>query len=65
MPKMHKHRAKTTRIRAFSGPVAIERQNLAAHGNVCEIATCACGAERHTNRNRRHVERGPWHKGSP
>lgn len=35
-------------------------EKRAAHGNVCVVDTCRCGAERQTNVNGRHVERGPW-----
>lgn len=55
----HKHRVKSTRTTPFFHPVAV-RQNQAAHGGVTKIATCACGAERHTNVNGSHVERGAW-----
>lgn len=57
--KTHRHRAKTTITRCFSGPVS-GRQNPAAHGNVCRIDTCSCGATRATNVNGNHVERGDW-----
>lgn len=55
----HRHRAHTSRDRCYSGPVK-EPANPAAHGNICVIDTCRCGAERRTNINGRHVERGPW-----
>lgn len=41
--RVHKHRAVSWKTRGFSGPVRTP-QNVAAHGNVCEIATCRCGA---------------------
>jgi hypothetical protein len=31
-----------------------------AHGNICVIDTCSCGAVRKTNINGNHIERGPW-----
>lgn len=41
------------------GPVRTP-QNEAAHGGVCIVDTCSCGAERRTNVNGRHVEPGEW-----
>lgn len=43
----------------FFGPVSA-RQNPSAHGGVCEIATCQCGATRRTNVNGSHRERRKW-----
>lgn len=56
---MHKHRAKTTTTRAYTGSVSRD-ENRAAHGGVCHHETCACGAERRINSNGRHEERGAW-----
>jgi len=60
----HIHRAAPglTTERAFCGPVS-DRENPAAHGNICVIYKCNCGAERLENVNGRHVERGEWHGG--
>jgi hypothetical protein len=44
----------------FQGPIHGARLNPAAHGNVCIVATCRCGAARRSNVNQRHAERGPW-----
>jgi len=55
----HRHQPTKTYVRPFFGPVAA-RENRAAHGNVCVIDTCSCGAERRTNRNQGHLERGTW-----
>lgn len=57
---MHKHKAVKTVDRCFSGPVNNEERNEAADGNIVEIETCACGAERCTNVNGRHTEQGRW-----
>jgi hypothetical protein len=57
--KKHQHRAATSIDRCFAGPVA-ERENPAAHGNIVQIDTCRCGAERRTNINQQHIERGAW-----
>lgn len=57
----HKHRANPhyRLTRSFFGPVTL-RENPAAHGNVCHIDTCQCGAVRFTNINGTHSERGRW-----
>lgn len=57
---MHKHKAKRTDVRPFFGPIEGVSQNRAAHGGVCEVDRCACGAVRRVNINGRHVERGRW-----
>jgi hypothetical protein len=57
----HTHRAVTTRDTPFFGPVGPRhRQNPCAHGGVCELEICKCGAERRTNLNGGHIERGTW-----
>ena len=59
--KTHRHRAKrTSDALPFFGAVNPERPNEAAHGGCRFVATCACGAERETLVNGRHVERGRW-----
>lgn len=60
MATTHKHKAADSRDVAFSGPVSIDRENPAAHGNITQIDRCRCGAERRTNINQHHVERGEW-----
>lgn len=56
------HSVLRSRERGFFGPVGPARdQNPAAHGNVCIVETCMCGAERSTNVNGRHEEQGEWH----
>jgi len=57
---MTTHRSATHRTIPFSGPVAVQKQNPAAHGNVTVVSTCRCGAERRTNVNGQHSERGEW-----
>lgn len=57
--KRHTHRTHTTRTAPFFGPVSA-RQNPVAHGNVCIVDRCRCGAERGTNRNAGQSERGAW-----
>jgi hypothetical protein len=59
--KKHQHRAvkDLQETVGFSGPVS-DRQNQAAHGNVCVIDKCSCGAIRKTNINQRFSERGAW-----
>ena len=48
----------------FSWPVSRD-ENRAAHGNICRIERCACGAIRRTNINGQHAERGEWKGGEP
>lgn len=56
----HIHRAwGESRTEPFFGPVGRD-ENPAAHGGVCEVETCRCGATRRTNVNQQHVERGQW-----
>lgn len=55
----HRHRAEKTTNRPYTGPVST-RENRAAHGGVCVVDVCKCGAERRTNSNGGHLERGPW-----
>ena len=63
---MYRHRPDPTlaTVRPFSGAVA-KRQNRAAHGNVCVVDRCRCGAERRSNINGQHVERGKWGEPCP
>jgi hypothetical protein len=58
---MHTHRPdqKLTAERPFFGPVRTP-QVQQAHGNICRVHTCRCGAVRHTNINAGAAERGPW-----
>lgn len=49
-----------TADKPYSGPVVTRDQNPGAHGNVCVVETCACGAVRSVNVNGRHVESGEW-----
>lgn len=60
----HRHRAiaTATYLRPYNGTVAPFHANPAAHGHVCVVQTCRCGATRATNVNGDHVERGPWRK---
>lgn len=59
MRKIHKHAVETSREVAFSGPVA-SPQNPAAHGNICIIEVCRCGATRRKNVNQDYLEVGAW-----
>jgi hypothetical protein len=60
MKANHTHRATRSADYGFSGPVAIHDQNPAAHGNICRVDSCSCGATRRTNINGSHKERGAW-----
>lgn len=59
--RSHRHRAVShlTKVRCYTGPVG-RTENRAAHGGVCIIDYCRCGAQRATNCNGGHVERGSW-----
>lgn len=52
----HRHRAipGASTVRTFTGPVRAD-QDRRAHGGVCFIDTCRCGAQRRTNTNRMAV----------
>ena len=65
MTMAHRHAAQSTSHRPYFGPVTGDlsgyyRQNSMAHGNVTRVDRCRCGAERRTNVNQGHVERGRW-----
>lgn len=55
----HKHRTANSATRPYTGPVR-QPARPAAHGGVCVVERCACGAERRANVNQRFVEQGPW-----
>lgn len=55
----HRHKAVKTEDFGFTGPVS-PNENRAAHGNICRVETCACGANRKTNINQQHEECGEW-----
>lgn len=66
---MHTHRPSRSReaIRAslrpypFTGPVRFDnRANPAAHGGVCFVQRCACGARRVVNASAGYLEYGDW-----
>ena len=58
----HKHREKTYQIVGYTAPIPGAKYTPEAHGGVCIVSTCACGAERRVNSTggakRREV--GPW-----
>ncbi len=56
----HKHQEKSYRIVGYMHPIPGAKEDQRAHGGVCIISTCSCGAERKTNSNGRFEERGPW-----
>lgn len=62
MSAAHRHVAasETTRGYQHTARGAVEDQR--AHGAVCHVERCACGAVRETNSNGRFVERGRWVK---
>ena len=59
----HRHRPKGDAIDVYSytGPIdGACRPNPRAHGNVCYVERCSCGARRVTNVNTGEREYGPW-----
>lgn len=57
----HKHRAVRTVTRGWTLCVAKGGAcNGAPHGNVVHVDTCACGAEKRTEANGRHVATSGW-----
>jgi hypothetical protein len=56
----HPRSRRSTCERCYTRPVRCP-ENRAAHGGVCVVEVCgACAAERRTNINGTHVERGSW-----
>jgi len=53
------HAPVSERVKPYSGPVARD-EHRAAHGGICVVEICRCGAERRTNVNGVHQERGGW-----
>jgi hypothetical protein len=53
------NKAKTRKERGYIGPVS-RNENKAAHGGICLVETCGCGATRMTNINQKHNEQGNW-----
>lgn len=57
----HRHRPLPSRRAELSySPTGARRENPAAHGNICVLSYCRCGAQRLTAVNGLHEERGPW-----
>jgi len=56
----HRHTVSSSRDVCYSAPVAGARENRAAHGCICVVEKCSCGAIREANVNGRHVEQGRW-----
>lgn len=57
----HTHRIAKTRTECFTSPIHSARHpNPAAHGDLCVVRVCLCGAERRTNLNGRYAEFGEW-----
>lgn len=58
---MHRHKAKTETTIGYRYPVGPPHlQRPRAHGGVCHVETCACGARRETNSNGRSKETTGW-----
>ena len=63
--RKHVHRAKTVRTVGWSHCVtptecAANPSRGIAHGNRTDIATCSCGAIRHSEYNGGRINHGPW-----
>lgn len=57
----HKHKAVRETTIGYRGPVGPHwRQNQQAHGGVCFVERCSCGAVRHTNSNGNATESSGW-----
>lgn len=54
------HRAISEQVYCFSGPIVSAEENRAAHGNICRVEECRCGARRLANINQHHIEQGLW-----
>jgi len=55
--------ARDASVRCYTGPVrqpAERGYEPPAHGNVCRVEHCACGAHRTVNVNAGRRARGPW-----
>jgi hypothetical protein len=67
MKAKHRHRVKTCATVGWNHCVAATRGEKAcdgmAHGGVVFIEHCACGAERQTESNGRHENKGAWSGG--
>lgn len=57
---MHKHKAVQEKTVSYRGTAQGARENRRAHGGVCYVAMCQCGARRETNSNAGAIERGAW-----
>ncbi len=56
----HRHEAEFVKTTCYISRARGAHENSAAHGDICDIETCACGARRETNLNGVHIERGEW-----
>ena len=62
---MHKHKVIKSRHVCFINCVNPCNCNEIAHGGICIIETCFCGAERYTNSNQGRLEVGKWFETEP
>lgn len=58
----HRHREHTCTTVGYRGTARGADENRAAHGGVCHIERCRCGALREVNSNGGHLERGTWYR---
>jgi hypothetical protein len=59
----HRHKAVKSADQCFHGTArgAAERENRTAHGGICRIERCECGAQREINLNAGESEVGCWY----
>ena len=68
MTAKHKHVAlpHKTREYPYRGPISIPvKYNDRAHGGICVVEECECGARRSANVSAGHVEQGTWRLAEP
>ena len=57
----HRHKAVRDEVRGYSEPVGPPSlQDRRAHGGICIVEWCACGAKRRTNSTGGHTETTGW-----
>lgn len=61
-PLGHYHRVESCTERCFTGPAyGAKHENQRAHGGVCYLERCRCGATRMVNCNAGDREVGSWY----
>lgn len=60
---MHKHRSFKREVRCYETTAIGAKERPEAHGGICTVSFCRCGAKREVNSNGRAVEQGTWYGG--